>query len=106
MSKQDNRTSKARPRRTDNALHMINSAFRRTITITDNGRKRKVTVIEAIVLQLLAAEARGNRRAASIRLKYQNLERSPLPAPRIVVTREEVRPTPPKRKSGTRGDDE
>jgi hypothetical protein len=41
MSKQENRMSKARPRRTDNALHIINSAFRRTITITDNGRKRK-----------------------------------------------------------------
>jgi hypothetical protein len=89
-----------RRRRTDNALQIIDDQFRRTVKITENGRTRKVTVIEAIVLRLVAEEARGNKRAASVRLKYENLEKTPRPAPRVVVTREPGTPAPlPKRTS-------
>jgi hypothetical protein len=53
----------------------IDHAFRTNIEIIENGIPVKVTVLEAIVMQLLRAEAGGNKRATRVRLKYQQLTR-------------------------------
>jgi hypothetical protein len=106
MSREAENT-KTRRRRTDNALQIIDSQFRKNIKIVENGRKRRVTVIEAIVMQLVAKEARGDKRAASVRLRYQNLERTPPPNPKVVVTHERGSPVPlPKRTSVYARDDD
>jgi hypothetical protein len=106
MSREIEKETKRR-RRTDNALQIIDDQFRKTIKIIENGRKRRVTVIEAIVLQLVAKESRGDKRAASVRLRYQNLEKTPPPNPKVVVTRERGSPVPlPKRTSVYARDDD
>jgi hypothetical protein len=43
------------------------------IDITENGKPRRVTTLEAILLQLWRKELAGNRRAFVTRLKYQEL---------------------------------
>jgi Family of unknown function (DUF5681) len=44
------------------------------VDITENGNGRRVTTLEAILLQLWRKELDGNRRALAARLKYEELD--------------------------------
>jgi hypothetical protein len=46
------------------------------INITENGNLRRVTTLEAILLQLWRKELDGNRRALAVRLKYEELDQT------------------------------
>ena len=52
-------------------LGIIDALFAEQIDIIENGVPRRVSVFEAILLQLLSKEISGNRRAIAARLKYQ-----------------------------------
>jgi hypothetical protein len=58
----------------------VDDVFAEQIEITENGLARRVTLLEAIFLQLLAKEASGSKRATAVRLKYEQAyahQRSP-----------------------------
>jgi hypothetical protein len=50
---------------------LIDAAFETQIDIVENGALRRVSVIEAIFLQLWRKEMAGDMRATTVRLKYQ-----------------------------------
>lgn len=50
---------------------MIDEIWQQPITIVENGERRRVTIFEAILSQLMFKELSGDRRAAAARLKYQ-----------------------------------
>ena len=60
-------------RRAATTAEIIDKLLLAPIDITENGIARRVTTLEAIVLQLWQKELDGNRRALDVRLKYQEL---------------------------------
>jgi len=50
---------------------LIDAAFEARIDIVENGASRRVSVFEAIFLQLWTKEMSGDKRATTVRLKYQ-----------------------------------
>ena len=50
---------------------LIDAAFEARIDIVENGASRRVSVFEAIFLQLWTKEMSGDKRAIAVRLKYQ-----------------------------------
>jgi Family of unknown function (DUF5681) len=63
------------PARFINAVEIIDGEFLRPIDIVENGVTRRVSTLEPIVLQLWRKEVTGDRRALSVRLKYQEFAR-------------------------------
>jgi hypothetical protein len=53
------------------AIALIDAVWQEVIFIIENGERRRVTVFEAILSQLMFKELSGDRRAAAARLKYQ-----------------------------------
>jgi Family of unknown function (DUF5681) len=52
-------------------VKIIDAIFAEQIDIMENGVPRRVSVFEAILLQLLSKGISGNGRAIAVRLKYQ-----------------------------------
>ncbi|MGH6797004.1 MAG: DUF5681 domain-containing protein [Roseiarcus sp.] len=52
-------------------VELIDAALNQRIPIRENGTTRRVSVFEAILLQLFRKEMAGDRRAARVRLLYQ-----------------------------------
>jgi hypothetical protein len=50
---------------------LIDELFKEQIAIVENGVSRRVSVFEAILLQLWLNEMAGDKRAMAARLKYQ-----------------------------------
>jgi hypothetical protein len=50
---------------------LIDAAFEKQIAIVEKGESRRVSVFEAILLQLWTKEISGDKRATAVRLKYQ-----------------------------------
>ena len=63
------------PARTANALEVIDKLLLRPMEVVENGKTRKVTALEVIVLQLWQQELAGNGRALAVRLKYEDIAR-------------------------------
>jgi hypothetical protein len=85
---------KGRPRGSRNASTLLDEALKERVTISENGRRRKVTKLEAILKQLVNKAAGGDHRATQLLLANQipkieeheasrsaMAERSPLPPP-------------------------
>src|ERR1700747_3840281 len=51
-------------------LELIDKLFGEQITIVENGVSRRLSVFQAIVLQLWRKEMAGDQRALAVRLKY------------------------------------
>jgi hypothetical protein len=80
---------------------LIDAAFAKQVDIVENGVSRRVTVFEAILIQLWIKEMSGDKRAIAVRLKYQEfgasqrgpggiiIERVPLPTTGPPETRNE-----------------
>ena len=49
---------------------LIDAAFEARIDIVENGASRRVSVFEAILLQLWCKEMAGDKRATTVQLKY------------------------------------
>jgi hypothetical protein len=52
-------------------VKIIDALFANQIDIMENGVSRRVSVFEAILLQLWIKEMSGNKRSIGVRLKYQ-----------------------------------
>src|SRR6202035_5051403 len=52
-------------------IELIDEAFADQIAIVENGEARRVSVFEAILMQLWFKEISGDKRATAVRLKYQ-----------------------------------
>ena len=52
-------------------IELIDEAFADQIDIVENGEARRVSVFEAILMQLWFKEISGDKRATAVRLKYQ-----------------------------------
>jgi Family of unknown function (DUF5681) len=63
------------PKRTLSAVEMIDSLLFSPVNIIENGVPRKVTALEAIILQLLQKELAGNQRARAVRMKFEEIAR-------------------------------
>jgi hypothetical protein len=50
---------------------LIDAAFERQIDIVEDGESRRISVFEAILLQLWMKEMSGDKGATAVRLKYQ-----------------------------------
>jgi nucleotidyltransferase/DNA polymerase involved in DNA repair len=72
---QSGNPSRRYPARSISAVEMIDEELLRPIDIVENGVTRRVSTLEAIVLQLWRKEVSGDRRALSVRLKYQEFAR-------------------------------
>jgi hypothetical protein len=103
MSVSKKKAGRRHPREPESTVGIIDGVFKSLIPITENGVTRKVTIVEAIVIQLLRAETAGNKKAAAVRLRYQRLNRNHKREPKITVIHErgEMLPLPtqePRRK--------
>jgi hypothetical protein len=63
-------------RRAATTAEIIDKMLLALIDITENGIPRRVTTLEAILLQLWQRELDGNRRALAVRLKYEELDQA------------------------------
>jgi hypothetical protein len=85
---------KGRPRGSKNASSLLDEALKEQVIVSENGRRRKVTKLEAILTQLVNKAAQGDHRAAQLLLAHQIpkieereasrsaiADRSPLPPP-------------------------
>jgi Family of unknown function (DUF5681) len=85
---------KGRPRGSRNASTLLDQALKERVIVSENGRRRKVTKLEAILKQLVNKAAQGDHRATRLLLAHQiprieehetsrsaAAERSPLPPP-------------------------
>jgi hypothetical protein len=63
------------PARSKGTVEMIDRFFLKPVEITVNGVDKKVSTLEAIVLQLWLREIAGDRKALDVRLKYEAFAR-------------------------------
>ena len=85
---------KGRPRGSRNASTLLDEALQGRVVVSENGQRRTVTKLEAILTQLVNKAAQGDHRATQLLLAHQIprieeheasrsaiAERSPLPPP-------------------------
>jgi hypothetical protein len=68
-----------------NAVETIDRLFAKQIDIVEHGMKRRISVLEAILLRLWANEIAGDKRAAAVRLKYEEFVPKPTGPPKIIL---------------------
>ncbi len=85
---------KGRPRGSRNASTLLDEALKERVIVSENGRRKKITKLEAILTQLVNRAAGGDHRATQLLLAHQiprieehaasrsaAAERTPLPPP-------------------------
>jgi hypothetical protein len=72
---QSGNRGRQKARRPATTAEIIDKLLLAPVDITENGKPRRVTTLEAILLQMWRKEMLGNRRAWLARLKYQELAR-------------------------------
>lgn len=70
---QSGNPSRRHPMQTFSALEAIDRLLLQPIEVVEKGKSRRVTTLEAIVLQLWQQELSGNQRALVVRLKYERI---------------------------------
>jgi hypothetical protein len=76
---------KGRKRASFSAAATVDRMFAKQIHIVENGVKRSVSVLEAIVFRIWTMEIAGNKRAAALRLKFEELIPKPTEPPEIII---------------------
>ena len=66
-------------------LELIDEVFKEQIAITENSISRRVSVFEAILMQLWIKEMAGDKRALAVRLKYQEFVAQGREPPKVIV---------------------
>jgi Family of unknown function (DUF5681) len=64
---------------------LIDELLEEQIIIVEAGVSRRISVFEAILLQLWSKEMAGDKRAIAVRLKYQEFVSQPRDRPEIIV---------------------
>jgi hypothetical protein len=67
---------------------LIDERIKEQITIAENGVSRRVSIFEAILLQLWLREMAGDKQALAVRLKYQEFVAQQRDPPEIIVEQE------------------
>src|SRR6266436_4739715 len=62
---------KGRPRGTKRLATLLNRALGQVVVVSEHGRQRRITMLEAIFAQLVTKAARGDHRAMQLLLLYQ-----------------------------------
>ena len=62
---------KGRPRGSRNSTSLLDEALKERVIISENGRRRRITKLEAILKQLVNKAARGDHRATQLLLAHQ-----------------------------------
>jgi uncharacterized protein YrzB (UPF0473 family) len=75
-------------KKTKKLSRMIEEIFYEEIEIIEDGAKRRISVFEAILLQLWLKQSKGNRRAIRVLIKYEAFAKT---KPEYVVLTEEDR---------------
>jgi hypothetical protein len=75
-------------------LGIIDTLLREKMDISENGVSRRVSVFEAILLQILIKELSGNKAATNLRLKFQEQFRQRNKEPMTIIIRGGL-PDPP-----------
>jgi hypothetical protein len=73
---QSGNRERGKQRRAATTTEIIDKLLLAPIDITENGTAKRVTTLEAILLQLWRKELDGNRRALAARLKYEELDQT------------------------------
>jgi hypothetical protein len=73
------------PVRSKGTVETIDRLLLKPVEVTVNGETRTVPTLEAILLQLWLKEVAGDRRALSVRLKYQEFAKQNS-KPKLVIT--------------------
>ena len=76
-----------RKRRLPSSKRSIACSLAKEIDIVESGVNRRVSVFEAILLRVWAKEMEGSKRAAAVRMQYQELVPKPT-EPRGIIIRE------------------
>jgi hypothetical protein len=71
-------------------LGIIDSLLRQKMDISENGVSRRVTVFEAILLQISNKELSGNKQATNLRLKLQEHFPARNKEPMTITIRDEL----------------
>ena len=66
---------------------LIDATFEKQIVIVEKGESRRVSVFEAILLQLWTKEISGDKRATAVRLKYQEFVAQQSGSSEIIIER-------------------
>jgi hypothetical protein len=66
---------------------LLDAAFEKQIVIVEKGESRRVSVFEAILLQLWTKEISGDKRATAVRLKYQEFVAQQSGSSEIIIER-------------------
>ena len=61
---------KGRPRGSRNASILLDEALKERVTVSENGRRRKVSKLEVILTQLVNTAAKGDHRATRLLLEW------------------------------------
>jgi hypothetical protein len=75
----------ARKRTLLNGVETIDRLFAEQVDIVEHGVQRRMSVFEAILLRLWMKEIAGDRRAAVVRLKYEEFVPKPTGAPETII---------------------
>ncbi len=73
MPKAQRRRRRGRRPDPENAAMIIDRHFLKMISMTINGKPKKVTVLAAIVFRLFQKELAGDAKASAVLLKYQQI---------------------------------
>ena len=86
IRKGENRNRNRRYRkRSEGRAEMMTRILLKPVDVTVSGERKKITALEAILLQLRAKELSDQPRASKVRLKYEDFARqNSQPRPRIV----------------------
>jgi hypothetical protein len=72
-------------KRSEGRVEMMTRILLKPVDITVSGERKRITALEAILLQLRAKELSDQPRASKVRLKYEDFARhNSRPRPRIV----------------------
>jgi Family of unknown function (DUF5681) len=85
---------KGRPRGSRNASTLLDEALKERVIVSENGRRRSVTKLEAILKQLVNRAAQGDHRATQLLLAHQ-IPRIDEHEPTRSAIAERSRPAPP-----------
>ena len=66
---------------------LIDAAFEKQMAIVENGASRRVSVFEAMLLQLWIKEISCDKRATAVRLKYQEFVAQQSGSRKIIIER-------------------
>jgi hypothetical protein len=83
---QSGNPKRRRAREASGVVELIDTLMLSAVDITENGKTRTVSTLEAILLQVWLKEVSGNHHARRVRLKYEEFARQNMKLQRTEIT--------------------